>query len=157
MTPSPSRKAWRESQAAKTKIKPSKRGKVRFVPLNAVVDGGWLGTLSLRELRVWLVLHRMADKNGNLHASHCTIAARAGMRREHAARTTAQLERRGLLRVRVRGRTVGSQVKRTANEYEMLAPPFMNSASSSTIAEVKSCQSVLVNSATGGTPSERTH
>ena len=79
----------------------------------------------------------MADTNGNLHASHCTIAARAGMRREHAARTTAQLERRGLLRVRVRGRTVGSQGKRTANEYEMLAPPFMNSASSSTIAEVK--------------------
>jgi DNA-binding IscR family transcriptional regulator len=79
----------------------------------------------------------MADKNGNLHASHCTIAARAGMRREHAARTTAQLERRGLLRVRVRGRTVGSQGKRTANEYEMLAPPFINSASSSTIAEVK--------------------
>lgn len=102
----------------------ARRGKsARFAPLNALADGGWLGVLSWRELRVWVALYRMADSPGRVRASHGTIAARCGLRREDAARTTKRLERRGLLKVLVRGRTVGKTGKRTANEYELLAPP----------------------------------
>jgi hypothetical protein len=114
-----------------------RRGKsARFAPLNAVADGGWLGVLSWRELRVWVALFRLADGSGRLRASHGTIAARCGIRREHAARTTKALEERGLLKVLVRGRTVGKAGKRTANEYEMLVPePRPNSAAGGTIEE----------------------
>jgi hypothetical protein len=101
----------------------------RFAPLNALADGGWLPVLSPRELRVWVALFRLADGSSRLRASHGTIAARCGIRREHAARTTKALEERGLLKVLVRGRTVGKAGKRTANEYEMLVPePRPNSA-----------------------------
>jgi hypothetical protein len=102
----------------------ARRGKsARFAPLNAVADGGWLGVLSWRELRVWVALFRLADGSSRLRASHGTIAARCGMHREDAARTTKRLERRGLVKVLVRGRTVGKTGKRTANEYELLSPP----------------------------------
>jgi Mn-dependent DtxR family transcriptional regulator len=91
--------------------------------MNALADGGWLGVLSWRELRVWLALYRLADGSNRVRASHGTIATRCGIRREDAARTTKRLERRGLLKVLVRGRTVGKTGKRTANEYELLVPP----------------------------------
>ena len=68
-----------------------------------------------------------------MRAGHGTIAARCGIRREHAARTTKALEQRGLLKVLVRGRTVGKAGKRTANEYELLVPePWTNSATGGT-------------------------
>jgi hypothetical protein len=134
MTLSPKARAWREAQA-QGKATPTRRdGTRRFVPLNATVDGGWLAVLTPYELRVWVVLHRLADGNGMVRVSHGTIAERTGMRREHAARTTKRLEKRGVLRVRVRGRTVGQGGERTANVYEMLAPPpIPNSAATGTI------------------------
>jgi hypothetical protein len=115
----------------------ARRGKsARFVPMNALTDGGWLGVLSWRELRVWLALYRLADGENRVRASHGTIAARCCIRREHAARTTKRLERRGLLKVLVRGRTVGQTGKRTANAYELLVPePRANSADGGTIEE----------------------
>ena len=128
----------RERRRTGRKPGPSKPdGKsARFAPLNALADGGWLGVLSWRELRVWVALYRMADRSGRVRASHGTIAARCGIRREHAARTTRRLEERGLLKVLVRGRTVGKAGKRTANEYEMLVPePRPNSAAGGTIEE----------------------
>jgi hypothetical protein len=130
----------RERERRRTGRKPSPSkpdGKsARFAPLNALADGGWLGVLSWRELRVWVALFRLADGSSRLRASHGTIAARSGIRREHAARTTKALEARGLLKVLVRGRTVGRAGKRTANEYEMLVPAHRpNSAAGGTIEE----------------------
>ena len=115
----------RERRRTGRKPGPSKPdGKsARFAPLNALADGGWLGVLSRRELAVWFVLYRLADGTNWVRASHGTIAARCGIRREDAARTTKRLERRGLLKVLVRGRTVGQSGKRTANEYELVVPP----------------------------------
>jgi hypothetical protein len=111
-------------------------GRQRFAPLNAIADGGWLALLTPRELRVWMAIYRLADSANRARASHDTIARLAGVRREHAARTTKALERRGLLRVLVRGRTVGQAGKRTANEYELLVPrPLPNRAASGTIEE----------------------
>jgi len=105
----------------------------RFAPSNALVDGRWLGALTHRELKVWHVLFRMADRGGRATVSHGRIARDAGIRREHAARTTKRLEHLGLVRVRVRGRTVGQAGKRTANEYELLVPePRTNSADGGT-------------------------
>lgn len=137
MTLSDADRKWREERLARgTARKPKRGGGERFVPLNATVDGGWLGVLTPRELRVWVVLFRMADAGGRVTVSHGRIARDAGMRREDAARTTKRLEERGLLRVRVRGRTVGRAGKRTANEYEMLAPrPCPNSGGGDTIEE----------------------
>jgi len=111
-------------------------GGKRFFPLNAIVDGGWLAVVTPRELRVWLVIDRFADKCNRARLSHGTIARLTGMRREHAARTTKTLERHGLLQVLVRGRTVGQAGKRTANEYELLVPkPLPNSAARGNIEE----------------------
>ena len=111
-------------------------GDGRFAPRNALLDGGWIALLTPRELRVWFAIDRFADKRNRARLSHGTIARLTGMRREHAARTTAALERRGLLRVRVRGRTVGRAGKRTSNEYELLVPrPLPNSAATGTIDE----------------------
>lgn len=111
-------------------------GRPRFLPMNALRDGGWVGVLSLRELRVWIVLFSLADGSNRVRASHGTIARLTGIRREHAARTTKRLERRGLLKVLVRGRTVGQAGKRTANAYEVLVPePRANSADGGTNAE----------------------
>jgi Mn-dependent DtxR family transcriptional regulator len=101
--------------------------------MNALRDGGWVGVLSLRELRVWIVLFSLADVSNRVRASHGTIAKRCGIRREDAARTTKRLERRGLLKVLVRGRTVGQAGKRTANAYEVLVPePRANSGGGAT-------------------------
>ena len=108
-------------------------GRPRFLPMNALADGGWLGVLSWRELRVWVALYRLADGSNRVRASHGTIAKRCGIRREDAARTTKRLERRGLLKVLVRGRTVGQAGKRTANAYEVLVPePRANSGGGAT-------------------------
>jgi CRP-like cAMP-binding protein len=113
-----------------------RNGRQRFAPINALADGGWLGVLSRRELAVWVALYRLADGLNRVRASHGTIATRCGIRREHAARTTKRLERRGLLKVLVRGRTVGQAGKRTANAYELLVPePRTNSADGGTNAE----------------------
>ena len=122
MTLSSKARAWREAQA-QGKATPKRRDGTRFAPLNATVDGGWLALLKPRELRVWVVLHRLANSNGMVRVSHGTIATMTGIRREDAARTTKRLEERGLIRVRVRGRTLGKCGKRTSNEYEMLVPP----------------------------------
>jgi hypothetical protein len=101
--------------------------------MNAVVDGGWLPALSGRELRVWIVLFRLAGGSNRARASHGTIARLTGIRREDAARTTKRLERRGVLKVLVRGRTVGQAGKRTANVYEVLVPePRANSGGGAT-------------------------
>jgi hypothetical protein len=132
MTLSPEARAWRQRQTERDPA-PNRKDKPRFVPLNALADGGWLRVLSRRELRVWIALYRLADSSNRVRAGHGTIAARCGIRREHAARTTKALEQRGLLKVLVRGRTVGKAGKRTANEYELLVrEPWTNSATGGT-------------------------
>lgn len=137
MTLSEADRKWREERLAPgPSRKPGRGGSERFAPMNAIADGGWLAVLTGRELRVWFVLYRLADGECRVRASHGTVARLAGMRREHAAGTTARLERRGLIRVRVRGRTVGQDGKRTANVYELLVPdPCPNSAAIGTIPE----------------------
>ena len=63
----------RERERRRTGRKPSPSkpdGKsARFAPLNALADGGWLGVLSWRELRVWVALFRLADGSSRLRAS----------------------------------------------------------------------------------------
>lgn len=137
MTLSEGDRKWREDRLAQGATrKPRRDGSKRFLPLNAIVDGGWLEVLTPRELRVWAAIYRLADSANRARVSHGTIARLARMRREDAARTTARLERRGLIRVRVRGRTVGQDGKRTANVYELLVPdPCPNSGGGDTIAE----------------------
>lgn len=134
MTLSEADRKWREDRLVKgTARKPKRGGGGRFKPWNAIVYGGWLGALTNRELRVWAVIYCLADQGNRARASHGTIARLAGMRREDAARTTAALEKRGILRVRVRGRTVGRAGKRTSNEYELLVPePLPNSGGGAT-------------------------
>lgn len=133
--PVPDDDAWRERKRAEGGAGARtgrSRGSARFEPLNALLASGWLPLVPPIELRAWLVLYRFADRNGRVCVSHGRIAALAGVRREHAARATRSLERRGLLRVRVRGRTVGERGRRTANAYELLAslpvPPGGNAA-----------------------------
>jgi CRP-like cAMP-binding protein len=127
---------WREERLSHGAARKQQRGCARFAPMNAIADGGWLPVLTPRELRVWFALYRLADRACRVRASHGTIARIAGMRREDAARTTARLERRGLIRVRDRGRTVGQDGKRTANVYELLVPcPCSISGSGDTIEE----------------------
>lgn len=124
---------WRETHRARTAGKPRRDGGARFAPLNAVRDGGWLRALTRRELAVWVLLWSHAKPDGTVRMSHGAIGRATGLRREHAARTTRALERIGLLRVRVRGRSFGQSGTRTANEYEMLVPqPHTNSATSGT-------------------------
>ena len=158
MTLSEADRKWREQRRAQGATrKPRRGGSKRFLPMNATADGGWIALLTPRELRVWVAIYRFADKCNRARLSHGTIARLTGMRREHAARTTKTLERRGLLQVLVRGRTVGQAGKRTANEYELLVPkPLPNSAARGNIEEPEWCQRGTVNSATSGTPSERT-
>ncbi len=102
--------------------------------MNALAESGWLGLLPPSELRVWLVLYRHAGTDGTARVSHGTIGKCAGLRREHAARAARSLERRGLVRVLVRGRTVGRKGERTANHYALLGtvPRIGNSAASGT-------------------------
>lgn len=130
---------WREEREArhraKTARKPKRGDGGRFAPLNALADDGWVGRLTLGQLRVWVLLFRYVSKDGAARVSHGTISRATGMRRENVARTTKALERLGLLRVRVRGRTVGQGGKRTTNEYEVVVPPRTNSVSSDTIGE----------------------
>ena len=136
MTLSAADQKWREERLAPgPSRKPGRGGGERFKPWNAIVYGGWLGALTNRELRVWAVIYCLADQGNRARASHGTIARLAGMRREDAARTTKRLERHGLLVVRVRGRTVGSAGKRTANEYEVRVPACTNSGDGATIGE----------------------
>lgn len=98
------------------------RGSQRFLPMNAIVDGGWLPALRPTETRVWIVLFRFANPQGEVRISHTTIARLCGIRREHAARATASLERRGVIVVVSRGRTFGSHGQRLANVYRLQHP-----------------------------------
>jgi hypothetical protein len=137
MTLSEADRKWRAERLQAVGTPRSRRvGGTRFAPVNAVRDGGWLAALTGQEAKVWFVLWSMADARNRVRASHGTIAARCGIRRNHAASTTRALERYGLVRVLVRGRTVGQAGKRTANEYELLVPePCANSPAGRTIEE----------------------
>jgi hypothetical protein len=136
MTPNPKAAEWRERKRNEATARPTRKVNVRFAPMNALTDGLWLPELSGREFKVWFILYRHARPDGRVRISHGTIARLAGIRREDAARTTKGLERRALVRVLVRGRTVGQSGKRTANEYEVLVPePRANSGDGDTIAE----------------------
>lgn len=137
MTLSEADRKWREQRRAQGATrKPRRGGSKRFAPRNALLDGGWVALLTPSELKVWVAIDRFADKCNRARVSHGTIARLTGLRREHAARTTARLERRGLLRVLERGRRVRESGKRTANVYEILAPPpNANGAASGTIEE----------------------
>jgi|LauGreDrversion4_2_1035121.scaffolds.fasta_scaffold67102_2 CRP-like cAMP-binding protein len=137
MTLPPADRAWREEQS---RCKPSSSQLVskRFMGKNAIVDCGVVAALTTSELRVLFVIERFLDAAGKARISHTTIASLVGMRREHVARTTARLERRGLLRVLERGRRVRESGKRTANVYELVAPPpTMNGAAHGTIADTE--------------------
>lgn len=98
------------------------RGGKRFLPMNAIVDGGWLPALKPIETRVWLVLFRFANSDGEVRISHTTIGRLCGIRREHAARATASLERRGVIVVVSRGRSFGSRGQRLSNVYRLKYP-----------------------------------
>lgn len=136
MTIDPEVEAWRAEKRKEETARPTRKSDERFAPMNALTDGLWLPALSYRELKVWFILYRHARPDGRVRISHGTIARLAGLRREHAARTTAALERHGLIRVRVRGRTIGQSGARTANEYEVMVPrSHPNSAASGTIEE----------------------
>jgi hypothetical protein len=128
--------AWRDEQRKLTTTKTPRGASQRFEPMNALADGNWISTLTRRQLAVWLILYRHATPDGTVRIAHSTIARLAGLRREHAARTTAALERHGLIHVRVRGRQVGQTGSRTANEYKMLIPrPYAISATGGTMRE----------------------
>jgi hypothetical protein len=111
----------RDNDPAKPPTKP-KRGDVkRFVARNAVVYGGWLPVLTPSELRVWLALDTASQPDGTTRIGGTAIGRLTGLKRNHAAAAAKSLEKRGLVRVLVRGNS-GRGGKRTANVYELLAP-----------------------------------
>ncbi len=125
MTPTPEQEdqAWRRDNNPAKHPKKPKRGDVkRFIARNTVVYGGWLLVLTPSELRVWLVLDTASQSNGTARIGGTAIGRLTGMKRNHAAAAAKSLEKRGLVRVLVRGNS-GRGGKRTANVYELLAPP----------------------------------
>ncbi|MEN9641784.1 MAG: hypothetical protein RIR77_973 [Planctomycetota bacterium] len=125
MTPTPEEEdqAWRRDNDPAKHPKKPKRGDVkRFIARNTVVYGGWLLVLTPSELRVWLVLDTASQKDGTARIGGTAIGRLTGMKRNHAAAAAKSLEKRGLVRVLVRGNS-GRGGKRTANVYELLAPP----------------------------------
>jgi hypothetical protein len=95
----------------------------RFVPLNAIVDGGHLPRLTPRELKVWTALYRLANPAGIVTVGGSTLGRLVGIKREHASRTTKRLERLGYIECVKRGRSYGEAGKRIANVFRLLAPP----------------------------------
>jgi hypothetical protein len=125
VTPTPEQEdqAWRRDNNPAKHPKKPKRGDVkRFIARNTVVYGGWLLVLTPSELRVWLVLDTASQSNGTARIGGTAIGRLTGMKRNHAAAAAKSLEKRGLVRVLVRGNS-GRGGKRTANVYELLAPP----------------------------------
>ncbi len=125
MTPTPEEEdqAWRRDNNPAKHPKKPKRGDVkRFIARNTVVYGGWLLVLTPSELRVWLVLDTASQSDGTARIGGTAIGRLTGMKRNHAAAAAKSLEKRGLVRVLVRGNS-GRGGKRTANVYELLAPP----------------------------------
>ena len=121
MTLSPTDRSWRAKQSAQHTTKPKRGDGKRFAARNAVVHGGWLAVLTPSEIRVWLVLDTYSQADGTTRIGGTAIGRLAGMKRNHAAAAAKALEKRGLVRVRVRGNS-GRGGKRTANVYELLAP-----------------------------------
>jgi len=122
-----------------TPPKPTKAN--RFAPMNALVESGWLGCLTGRQVKVWSVLYKHANNEGKVRIGHACIAKCAGIHREDAARTTKQLERAGVIKCIHRGRTMGQAGKRESNEYQLLATlptlPHLNSGASTTIERIE--------------------
>ena len=112
----------RDNDPAKPPTKPKRGDGRRFAAGRAVVHGGWLPVLTPSELRVWLVLDTASQKDGTARIGGTAIGRLTGMKRNHAAAAAKSLEKRGLVRVLVRGNS-GRGGKRTANVYEILAPP----------------------------------
>jgi hypothetical protein len=122
-TPEEEDQAWRRDNNPAKHPKKPKRGDVkRFIARNTVVYGGWLLVLTPSELRVWLVLDTASQSDGTARIGGTAIGRLTGMKRNHAAAAAKSLEKRGLVRVLVRGNS-GRGGKRTANVYELLAPP----------------------------------
>ncbi len=114
--------------------KPAKAKGKRFEFQNALVRSGWLFKLSIRELKVLFVLNTHANNELKVRIGHTAISIATGIRREHVARTTKALERKGFIRCTSRGRTMGKKGKRESNEYQLPSElPQLNSAASSTI------------------------
>ena len=125
MTPTPEEEdqAWRrDNNPVKHPTKPKRGDGRRFAAGRAVVYGGWLPVLTPSELRVWLVLDTASQSDGTARIGGTAIGRLTGMKRNHAAAAAKSLEKRGLVRVLVRGNS-GRGGKRTANVYELLAPP----------------------------------
>jgi hypothetical protein len=112
----------RDNDPAKPPTKPKRGDGRRFAAGRAVVHGGWLPVLTPSELRVWLVLDTASQKDGTTRIGGTAIGRLTGMKRNHASAAAKSLEKRGLVRVLVRGNSVRGG-KRTANVYELLAPP----------------------------------
>ena len=121
MTLSPTDQAWRAKQSSQHTTKPKRGDGKRFAARNAVVHGGWLAVLTPSELRVWLVLDTYSQADGTTRIGGTAIGRLAGVKRNHAAAAAKSLEKRGLVRLRLRGNS-GRGGKRTANVYELLAP-----------------------------------
>lgn len=72
---------------------------------NSVVDRGWLASLSLRELRLYIAAVRCCDSStGRVHASTAKLVALSGVARKHIWDAIARLEDSGLLRVERHGK-----------------------------------------------------
>jgi hypothetical protein len=102
----------------------------RFAPLNAIVGGGHLPRLTLRELKVWNALYWLAKPDGTVTVGGSTLGRLVGIKREHASRTTKRLERLGYIECVKRGRSYGEAGKRTANVFRLLAPPPISATGS---------------------------
>lgn len=68
-----------------------------FARWNALVENGWLGVLSHRELRVLLVFLKHADPDGIAFPGTEKVAKLAGLTPRNASKAIADLEARGVL------------------------------------------------------------
>lgn len=115
------RERRRAELAALGRAAPRRGSGTRFVPLNAVVHGGWLAGLPGGEARVWIVLYALAGPDRRARIGGAALGRKAGVNRTNALRHAAELARRGLVRVVERGHS-GRGERRTANTYELLVP-----------------------------------
>ena len=120
---------------AESKPHKARKGGSRHFEWEHCIRRHWLPRLTRTEALVCFALNSRRDPDGTVLASHGTLGGDCGIRREHAARTTAKLERMGLLKVVERGRTIGKHGKRTCNVYRLVCalPPPPNSACGGTI------------------------
>ena len=83
-----------------------------FTRFNAMYDRGYVGALSLNELRVFWAFERHADRHGETYPSPARIAEKLGMSERNVRKAIARLVEGGFLTGGRPGRPQGNVLKR---------------------------------------------